>query len=84
VEKLTMSGGKLFQTFMTRSVKKTDLVVLLQWCLNNFYPLPHPHIRLLPPSITKKKFTSHFRTITPHTIPDYRQITNTKISTAFI
>jgi len=26
-----MSGGKLFQTFMTRSVKKTDVVVLLQY-----------------------------------------------------
>jgi len=35
VEKLTISGGKLFQTFMTHSVKKTDLVVLLQWFLNN-------------------------------------------------
>ena len=30
-----MLGGKLFQTFMTRSAKNTDLVVLLQWCLNN-------------------------------------------------
>jgi len=35
VEKLTMSGGKLFETFITSSVKQTDLVVLLQWCLNN-------------------------------------------------
>jgi len=35
-----MSGGKLFQTFMTRSVKKTDLVVLLQWCLNKILLSP--------------------------------------------
>ena len=35
VEKSIKSEGKLFQTFMTRSAKNTDLEVLLQWCLNN-------------------------------------------------
>jgi len=35
--KSTLSIGKLFQRFMTRSAKKLDLTELLQKCLKIFY-----------------------------------------------
>jgi len=35
VEKLTVSLDKLFKAFMTRCVKNDDLIVELQWGLNN-------------------------------------------------
>ena len=38
--KLTRSGGKLFQRFITRSAKKLDLTELLQKCLKILYRCP--------------------------------------------